>query len=122
MKDTAGVGVELRQIYSSGRRSHHPNDAPRPTNPKPNYRAEERGPPSLLPPEQRQEGEGASAPAGGDRWKEIASLVAWLLAAARVGKAYARIRLRWAVLFGREEKTFPFFRRGLIRLQRIYNF
>uniref|UniRef100_A0A452ZTR5 Uncharacterized protein n=1 Tax=Aegilops tauschii subsp. strangulata TaxID=200361 RepID=A0A452ZTR5_AEGTS len=35
----------------------------------------------------RLEGEGASAPAGGDRWKEIASLVAWLLAAARVGKA-----------------------------------
>jgi hypothetical protein len=27
MKDTAGMGVELRQIYSSGRRSHHPNGA-----------------------------------------------------------------------------------------------
>lgn len=85
MKDTAGVGVGLRQIYSSGRRSHHPNGARRPTNPNPNYRAEERGPPSLLPPEQ-PEGEGASAPAGGDRWKEIASLVAWLVAAARVGR------------------------------------
>ena len=77
MKDTAGVGVELRQIYSSGRRSHHPNDAPRPTNPKPNYRAEERGPPSLLPPEQQPKGEGASAPAGEDRRKKCLALVAW---------------------------------------------
>ena len=88
MKDTAGMGVKLRQIYSSMRRFHHPNNAPRPTNPKPNYRAEERGPPSLLPPEQRLEGKGASAPAGGDRWKEIASLVSWLLAAARIGKVH----------------------------------
>ena len=60
MKGTFGVGVELRQIYSSGRRSHHLNDAPRPTNPKPNYRMEERGPPFLLQPEQ-PEGEGANA-------------------------------------------------------------
>jgi hypothetical protein len=59
MKDTAGVGVELRQIYSSGRRSHHPNGAPRPTKPNPNYRAERPDPPSPPPPEQA-EGEGTS--------------------------------------------------------------
>jgi hypothetical protein len=35
MKDTAGVGVEPSQIYSSGRRSHHPNGAPRPAKPNP---------------------------------------------------------------------------------------
>ena len=58
MKDTAGVGVELRQIYLTGRRSHHPNNAPRPTKPKPNYIAEEPDPPSLPPPEQQAEGEG----------------------------------------------------------------
>jgi hypothetical protein len=80
------VGVKLRQIYSSGHRSHHPNSAPRSINPNPNYRAEERGPPSLLPPEQQSEGEGVSALAGEDRWKEIASLLAWLVAAARAGK------------------------------------
>ena len=68
MKDTAGVGVELKQIYSSGRRSHHPNGAPRPTEPKPNYRAEERGPLSLPPPEQQTEGEGTGGLASEDRW------------------------------------------------------
>jgi hypothetical protein len=45
VKDTAGVGVKLRQIYLSGRRSHHPNGAPRPTKPNPNYRAERPDPP-----------------------------------------------------------------------------
>jgi hypothetical protein len=59
MKDTAGVGVELRQIYSSERRSHHPNGAPRPAKPNPNYRAERPDPPSLPLPEQA-EGEGTS--------------------------------------------------------------
>jgi hypothetical protein len=46
MKDTAGVGVELRHIYSSGRRSHHTNGAPRPA--KPNLTTE-RGD-RILPP------------------------------------------------------------------------
>ena len=68
MKDTAGVGVELRQIYSSGRCTHHPNDAPRHTKPKPNYRAEERDSPSLPLPEQQMEGEGTNDLAGEDRW------------------------------------------------------
>jgi hypothetical protein len=67
MKDTAGVGVELRQIYSSGRRSHHPNGAPRPAKPNPNYRAERPDPPSPPPPEQAG-GEGTST-ADGD-WVE----------------------------------------------------
>jgi hypothetical protein len=35
-KVAAGVGLELRQIYFSGRHSHHPNDAPRKTSP--NYK------------------------------------------------------------------------------------
>ena len=70
MKDTAGVGVELSQIYLPGRRSHHPNNAPRPTKPNPNYIAEERGPPSLLPSEQQAEGEESSTLAGGDRVEE----------------------------------------------------
>jgi hypothetical protein len=67
MKDTAGVGVELRQIYSSRHRSHHPNGAPRPAKPNPNYRAERLDPPFPPPPEQA-EGEGTST-AGGD-WVE----------------------------------------------------
>jgi hypothetical protein len=65
MKDTAGVGVELRQIYSSRRRSHHPNGAPRPAKPNPNYKAERPYPLSPPPPEQA-EGEGTSM-ADGDR-------------------------------------------------------
>jgi hypothetical protein len=50
MKDTADVGVELRQIYSSGRRSHHPNGTQRPAKPNPNYRGDraERGVASLI--------------------------------------------------------------------------
>jgi hypothetical protein len=71
MKNNASVGVELRQIYSSGRRSHHPNGAPPPAKPNPNYKAEERGPPSLPPPEQQTEGEGTSTNAGGDRWQKF---------------------------------------------------
>ena len=63
MNGIADVEMKLRQIYSFGRRSHHPNDTPRPTNPKPNYRTEERGPPSLLPPEQPEK-DGANALAG----------------------------------------------------------
>jgi hypothetical protein len=39
MKDTVSVEVELRQIYLSGRRSHHPNSPPWPTKANPNYRA-----------------------------------------------------------------------------------
>jgi hypothetical protein len=31
------VGVKFRQIYLSGRRSHHPNDAPQQIDPNPNY-------------------------------------------------------------------------------------
>jgi hypothetical protein len=45
MKDTAGVGVKLRHIYSSGRCSHHPNSDPRPAKPNPNYRAKRPNPP-----------------------------------------------------------------------------
>ena len=68
MKDTAGVGVELKQIYLSECHSHHySNGVPRPVKSKPNYRAEERGPPSLLPSEQQAEGEGTSSLTGGDR-------------------------------------------------------
>jgi hypothetical protein len=70
MKDTASVGVELRQNYSSGCRSHHPNGAPRPAKPNSNYRAERPDPPSLLLPEQA-EGEGTST-AGGDRVERAA--------------------------------------------------
>ena len=39
MKDNAGVGEELRQIYLPGRRSHHPNDAPCQKTPSPKYHA-----------------------------------------------------------------------------------
>ena len=39
--------MELWQIYSSARRSHHPNNTPRPAIPNANYRAEEPDP--LLP-------------------------------------------------------------------------
>ena len=66
MNDTAGVGVDLKQIYSSKRRSHHPNSAPQSAKPNPNYRAEKRGPSSLLLPEQQAEGEGTSSLTGGD--------------------------------------------------------
>jgi hypothetical protein len=65
VKVAAGVGVELRQIYLPGRRSHHPNDAPQHTSS--NYKTEEeRGPLPLLPPERQAEGEGPRAHAGGD--------------------------------------------------------
>jgi hypothetical protein len=37
VKAVAGVGVELRQIYSPGHRSHHPNGVPQQTKPNPNY-------------------------------------------------------------------------------------
>jgi hypothetical protein len=46
VKVAAGMGVEVRQIYSAGRRSRHPNNAPHQTDPNPNYSAEEQGPPS----------------------------------------------------------------------------
>ena len=79
MKDTAGVGVELKQIYLSGRRSHHPNDAPRPTKPNPNYRAEE---PDPLPSRRRssrwRERRSARTPAEIGQ-KRITSLIAWRL-------------------------------------------
>nr|XP_051202580.1 uncharacterized protein LOC127316210 [Lolium perenne] len=39
MKDSAGVGEELRQIYLPGRRSHHPNGAPCQRTPSPKYHA-----------------------------------------------------------------------------------
>jgi hypothetical protein len=42
MKAAADMEVEFRQIYSSGCRSHHPNDTPQQANP--NYKMEERGP------------------------------------------------------------------------------
>jgi hypothetical protein len=35
MKDTAGVGVEMKRTYSSGHRFHHPNSAPWKTCPNP---------------------------------------------------------------------------------------
>jgi hypothetical protein len=70
MKDTAGVGVELRQIYSSGRRSHHPNGAPQPAKPNPNYKAERPDPPSPPPPEHAK-GERTST-AGGNRVERAA--------------------------------------------------
>jgi hypothetical protein len=54
VKDAAGVGVELRQIKSSSRRSHHPNNMPQYTDP--NYRQMKRGPLPLLPPEWKAEG------------------------------------------------------------------
>jgi hypothetical protein len=77
MKDTAGVGVELRQIYSSGHHSHHPNSAPRPTKLNPNYRAGRPDPSSPPPPEQA-EGEGTSTNADGDRAERgVASLIAF---------------------------------------------
>jgi hypothetical protein len=67
VKVAAGVGVELRQFYLPGRRSHHSNDAPQQTSPNPNY-MKERGPSSLLPPEWQEEGEGTSVLAGVD-WR-----------------------------------------------------
>ena len=72
MKDTVGVGLELRHIYFPGRRSHHPNNAPRQNYPNPNFHAErrKRGPPSLLPPEQQAEEEGTSPFVGGDRGRK----------------------------------------------------
>jgi hypothetical protein len=36
MKVVAGVGIEVRQIYSFGHRSHHPNDTPQQIDPNPN--------------------------------------------------------------------------------------
>jgi hypothetical protein len=39
MKDTAGVGVEIRQIYSPKCGSHHPNSVPWKFFPYPNYQA-----------------------------------------------------------------------------------
>jgi hypothetical protein len=58
MKNTASVGVDLRHIYSSGRRSHHPNGVPGPAKPNPNYRTERLHPPFLPLPDQHAEGEG----------------------------------------------------------------
>jgi hypothetical protein len=70
VKIAAGVGVELRQIYLPRRCSHHPNNAPQQTSLNPNYRMEERDPPSLLPLERQAEGEGTNANAGDLRiWK-----------------------------------------------------
>jgi hypothetical protein len=37
MKVITDMGEELRQIYSPGYRSHHPNDVPKKTKPNPNY-------------------------------------------------------------------------------------
>jgi hypothetical protein len=67
MKDTAGVSVELKQIYSFGFHSHHRNGAPRPAKSKPNYRSERPDPPFLPPPKQKAEGEGTNTNTGGDR-------------------------------------------------------
>jgi hypothetical protein len=36
-KFSAGVGVELKQIYYPGRRSHHPNSAPQEIKPNPKF-------------------------------------------------------------------------------------
>jgi hypothetical protein len=66
VKVTAGVGVELMQIYLSGCRSHQPSDAPQQTSPNPTYKMEEQGPPSLLPLERQVEEEGTNFFAGED--------------------------------------------------------
>jgi hypothetical protein len=66
MRITTDVGVELRQIYLPGYRSHHLNDAPQQTSPNPNYKIEERDP-FLLPP-----ATGAASGGRGDqrpRWR-----------------------------------------------------
>jgi hypothetical protein len=39
VKVVAGLGVEVRHIYSFGRRSHHPNSASQQTYPNPNQRS-----------------------------------------------------------------------------------
>jgi hypothetical protein len=72
VKVAAGLEVELRQIYLPGSRSHHPNDAPQQKSPNPTYKTEERGPPSLLPPERQEKEEGTSFLASGDGRKEEA--------------------------------------------------
>jgi hypothetical protein len=51
-----------------GRHSHHPNDKPQQINHNPNYGAEERGPPSLLPPE--RQGRRGNQHLGWWRWEE----------------------------------------------------
>jgi hypothetical protein len=75
VKVAVGVGVEVRQIYSSGRRSHHPNDATQQKNPNPNTKTEKQGPSSLLPPERPTEGEGTSALTGRDIYGEGVGVV-----------------------------------------------
>jgi hypothetical protein len=68
VKVVADVGVELRQIYLSGRHSHHPNDAPQQKSPNPNYRTEERDPPlSPATGAAKGERERTNALAGGGR-------------------------------------------------------
>jgi hypothetical protein len=67
MKDTTDVEVELRKIYSFGRRSHYLNGAPRPTKPNPNYGSERPDLPSLPSSEQHVEGEWTSTDIGGDQ-------------------------------------------------------
>jgi hypothetical protein len=59
-------GLVLPKVYSSGRRSHHLNDAPRPAKPNPNYSAERPDLPSP-PPSEQAEGEGTSTDTTGDR-------------------------------------------------------
>jgi len=70
MKDDAGVGVEVRQIYLPGRRSHLTNGSPCQKLSNPNYHAK-KGSPSLLPPEQQAEGEGPSSSTDGLRRRRL---------------------------------------------------
>jgi hypothetical protein len=66
VKIAAGVGVKLRQIYLSRRRSHHPNDAPQQTIPNPKYKTEEWDPPPSYRRSGKREGEGINAHAARD--------------------------------------------------------
>jgi hypothetical protein len=76
VKIAAGVGVELRQIYLPGRRSHHPSDAPQQTSPNPNYKTEERDLPLHPAAEAAIGGRGINAHTTGDLgiWEVAAAL------------------------------------------------
>jgi hypothetical protein len=74
VKVTVGMGVELRHNYLPEHRSHHHNDAPKQTSLNPNYRTEERGPPSLLPPKRQAEGEETNVHAGDLGFRELSLL------------------------------------------------
>ena len=78
MKNTAGVGVELRQIYSSRRRSHQPNGAPRPTKPNRSYQSGGTGSPFLRWSSRRRERGPTRTPAEIGQ-KEDHLLIAWRL-------------------------------------------